>query len=127
MSLLDEEFHWFFCGDEGSAVCHGPYRSRQTCEQWAGDDTLCLHDRGHLVFASTGRRLVDSLPLNADYWLCAFYLTQGDDYVELITSRLSDVGHEVKMDLYDEMADLLKARASSTRAAMASALPDALL
>ena len=115
MSLLDEEFHWFFCGNEAEACCFGPFRDYGLCEHKADTD-LCDHD--HMIFISTGRRLVASLPPSAEYIYGSFY--GGHGLTEIISGRLTDLRAVDKIELYDEMADLFEARNSSRSASIAS-------
>lgn len=125
MSLVDEEFFWFWCGNEAQAICHGPFQDQWSCEKWAYDPELCDHGSDHMVFRSTGRQLVERLPASAWYSACSFFVPSGNDEVEAISGKLCDLGVYEKIQLYDEMADVLEQRNSSKSDVMASTSPSA--
>lgn len=121
MSLIDEEFHWFFCGNEGEARVFGPYRNRNMCEDHANNDG-CEHD--HIVMTTTGRRLIQTLPPTAWHSGGVFFAPDRDgNEVAVILGLYTDVPADEKIALYDEMADVLEQRNSPKSAVMASTSP----
>lgn len=122
--LLDEEFYWFWCGNEAEALILGPYRSQQDCEIHAYEAD-CGHD--HMVMRSTGRRITDSLPPTVVYSCGVFFAPTSDgsgDLVQILGSMFTDLAAGESIDLRDEMGDYLEQRNSSRSAVMASTSPD---
>lgn len=125
LRLLDEEFYWFWCGNEAQAQIFGPFRSQQNCEISAYE-AFCDHD--HMVMRSTGRRIVDSFPSTADYICGTFFVPAPDgssDMVQILGSMFTDLAAGESIDLRDEMGDYLEQRNSSRSADMASMSPRA--
>ena len=122
--LLDEEFYWFWCGTEGDARIFGPYRTQATCESHANTPG-CDHD--HMVMAMTGRRLVQTLPSDAWYHACMFFVPSRGYEDAVVMGHFSDVPAGEKIELYDGMADLHSSRTwnSPSSAVMASTSPSA--